>query len=223
LVVFCKVWQEGIQRTPWSRVHSEFANLVLAYKHGISCPRVVEGISAMDLKHDDGIYHMLVMSYHEQHLVAPSDVIAYALSLIKTIIKLHHIGLLHCNINPPNVAWDGHTKLVHILDFGHSQMQSHAESYRASPEFEAPEICKGMPHSYSTDAYSVGKTLLIMTASALRQRDGFSSTTIEHVEGVARQLCRELPLDRMSLEDAERKLSLCPNDCVQKVRLTNQI
>ena len=56
--------------------------------------------------------------------------------------------------------WDQQNKSARLIDFGHAQLAGPAKAYGATDGYEAPEIVSGQCHTRSTDAFSVGQTLL---------------------------------------------------------------
>lgn len=62
-----------------------------------------------------------------------------AVSLIFSIQRLHKAGILHCDINSANLAWDSKTRLlVSLLDIDHAQLRDDATSYKGTRGFSAP-------------------------------------------------------------------------------------
>jgi hypothetical protein len=73
--VFCKVWHEGDRETNRNLVLLEMDMLNQAYQCGVSCPKVVDGLTAKDIVMEGETYHLLVMTYHQQNDVREGDLL----------------------------------------------------------------------------------------------------------------------------------------------------
>jgi serine/threonine protein kinase len=143
--------------------------------------------------------------------VKPSDFLAFSMSLIDSVQRLHDAGILHCDIKPTNIVWDSNTKLVSLVDFGHAQLAGDSTSYVGTVGFTAPEVSDlDKPHSCQSDAYSIGKTLLVLCASQDNMtKDQLIKEQITRVEGVAKKLSRNDPRTRFTLDEARDELIRC--------------
>ena len=137
----------------------------LANLHGIPSTRIVEELTEMDIESpsksvgrgsNGSKYHVLVTEHHRNDYVANEDFLEFSLLLVQAVLKLHSIGVLHCDIKWSNFLWNSVLKEVKLLDFGLAQKEENAQSYHATREFEAPEIRENHPHSRMSDAFSVG-------------------------------------------------------------------
>jgi serine/threonine protein kinase len=169
-------------------------------------------LTAMDITHSSftenesncpTLYHVLVTEYCMDYAVAEQDILKYAVQLVKSVLSLHKIGILHCDIKPKNILWDAKEKVLRLIDFGHAQEIINAQGYHATQKYEAPEISEKYPHSKLTEAYSVGKTLE-------EKCKNFKSPVAEKIQKLAASLQSDLPL-RWSLEYAETFLNTMDN------------
>jgi serine/threonine protein kinase len=132
--VFCKVWHEGDRETNRNLVLLEMDMLNQAYQSGVSCPKMVDGLTAIDIVMEGETYHLLVMTYHQQNDVREGDLLLFVQSLINEVSKLHMSGILHCDIKPANISWDTKDKVVYVLDFGHAQQEIGASARKGTLE-----------------------------------------------------------------------------------------
>jgi Protein kinase domain len=210
--VFCKVWQEGNPRIVRENIDNEIKFLKLVAQSGVPTAAVLEGLTAMDVPCSSGLegetnaYNVLVMSHHRDDSVKVANLVCYGLLLVQAIIKLHSIGILHCDIKPGNVLWDSEEKAVRLVDYGHAQFEIDAKSYTATPEFQAPEIEEGEPHTRMSDCFSVGKTLLRVIESAYPNDKNSRGDDVLRLATVAQALAHESTSARMSLEKAEKRM-----------------
>ena len=83
----------------------------------------------------------------------------YAVEIILALECLHEVGVIYRDLKPENVILDsdGHIK---ITDFGLSKLFQTGEkmtySFCGTPEYLAPEICKGSGHNHVVDWWSLG-------------------------------------------------------------------
>jgi Protein kinase domain len=210
--MFCKVWKEGDPRTVRENIDNEIKFLKLAAQSGVPTAAVLEGLTAMDvpcssgLEGETNVYNVLVMSHHHDDSVKVADLVHYGLLLVQAVIELHSIGILHCDIKPGNVLWDSEEKVVRLVDYGHAQFEVDAKSCTATPEFQAPEIEEGEPHTRMSDCFSVGKTLLCVIESADPDDKNGCGDDVLRLATVAQALAHESASARMSLEEAEKHL-----------------
>jgi Protein kinase domain len=203
--VFVKVWREGDKNTNVQDIETEIDLLRKANKKGVRCPSVIDHLTAHSLHCHHGRYHRLVMTRLVNDHVKPSDVCAFGRSLIDAVQRLHNSGILHCDLKPSNIVWDANVKLASLIDFGHSQLTRDSTAYVGTEGYTAPEVCQGSePHSPRSEAYSIGKTLLVISS------EGHSdSNQISRVQGVAKKLSCHDPHKRMTLDEADDELRIC--------------
>jgi serine/threonine protein kinase len=145
-----------------------------------------------------------------------NDIPDFARLLIQAVRKLHDVGILHCDIKPDNIAWDGEKRVVSLLDFGHAQLESGAKCREGTEGYDAPEVYRErQPNSRLSDTFSVGKTLLNVVDSATVEDSSSNSSNqsekhylyeTKQVEAVVEKLCTETLSERLSLEQAESML-----------------
>ena len=206
--VFCKVWREGDRHTSRKNVEEEIYFYKRANASDVPSPRVIDSLTALDVKctalldtSSVSIYHILVTLYHQNDDVDEKDLIVFVLSFMLAVQKLHSIGILHCDIKPSNIIWDATLKKVLLIDFEHAQEEKSAQWYTTTRKYEAPEIKLGNPHTRKSDAYSVGKTLESVTKE-------FHSPVAQRITDVISSLLIESHAERISLVEAARKLQV---------------
>jgi serine/threonine protein kinase len=209
--VFVKIWRENDQRTNQQDVELEVTLLKRANKSGAPCPAVVEDMTALSLDVNNEVYHRLVMTRLANDNVKPSVFFVFSMSLIDSVQSLHDAGILHCDIKPSNIVWDSNTKLVSLVDFGHAQLAAVSTvAYIGTVGYTAPEVCElNKPHSFQSDAYSIGKTLLVICGyqHIIMTTDEFIiKEQMSQIEVVAKKLLRNNARARITLDKARCEL-----------------
>lgn len=76
-------------------------------------------------------------------------------SIGKIVKKLHRYRVIHCDIKPENIIYDG--EKISLIDFGSGAFQGEESIYiQGSKGFSAPEIyIKGMKRDIEDDTYSI--------------------------------------------------------------------
>ena len=76
-------------------------------------------------------------------------------SIGEIVKKLHKYRVIHCDIKPENIIYDG--EKISLIDFGSGAFQGEESIYiQGSKEFSAPEIyIKGMKRDIEDDTYSI--------------------------------------------------------------------
>jgi Protein kinase domain len=217
--VFCKVWHEGDSRTDRNNIDEEIQFHYMANKNDVPSSKVMRDLTAMDVAYPakskfSTIYHVLVTEYYDRDVVAEQDALKFAKSLVQSVLKLHKIGVLHCDIKPSNILWDSQEKVARLIDFGHAQYVENAWSYPATPGYEAPEISENHPHSKLSDAYGVGRTLENFCKK-------FKSVHAKNIQKMVKRLQLDLS-KRMTLEEAETYLALMENGKISSKLIGDQ-
>eukprot|EP01130_Rhizamoeba_saxonica_P008692 TRINITY_DN3509_c0_g1_i1.p1 TRINITY_DN3509_c0_g1~~TRINITY_DN3509_c0_g1_i1.p1 ORF type:complete len:308 (-),score=67.83 TRINITY_DN3509_c0_g1_i1:55-978(-) len=91
----------------------------------------------------------------------------YAAEIASALIHLHSHGIIYRDLKPENILLDMHGHIV-ITDFGLSKevMDSATDTFCGTPEYLAPEVLKGIDHTYPVDWWSLG-TLVYEMLSGL--------------------------------------------------------
>jgi serine/threonine protein kinase len=191
--VFIKVWLEGGENTNQKMIDREIDLQKRAHECGIPCSNVVHRLSSALI----GCNHRrLVMERLSNDDVSERDLGSFAISFVRAVLNLNHIGILHCDLKPANVVWDKRQKVASLVDFGHAQDENGAASYVGTAGYTAPEVAvEGRSHDQLSEAYSVGKTLLEI--AYILEQDERCPVII-----VAKQLCREERSKRITLQEA---------------------
>ncbi|MFG1701878.1 protein kinase [Nonomuraea sp. M3C6] len=157
--------------------------------------------------------------------MAPLEAAGIGLQLLEALRAAHAAGVLHRDVKPDNVllAADGRAVLT---DFGIATTEDEAPVTRTgiligTPAFMAPERAAGGQARSASDLWSLGVTLyLAVEGHSPFHRDNALATlgAVMHAEPaplaragvlgpVLLGLLRKNPAERMSLEEAERRLA----------------
>jgi len=198
-LAFYKVWRLDDRDVIESVVLEEVSFNLRALEAGLSVPAIFhKGFVEM---HDSKYYVLAMLDAGSSHSVADYDeLLFYALSLLHNVHRLHsRASLLHCDIKPDNVLWDAKRSDITLIDFGNAQTKQNATSIRGTKGFTAPEVENGANNTCSSDAYSVGATLLALYK-------GIQGLDWAGICDIARSLMRPNPSGRPSLDEAYETL-----------------
>eukprot|EP00526_Cylindrotheca_closterium_P004652 CAMPEP_0113619752 /NCGR_PEP_ID=MMETSP0017_2-20120614/10042_1 /TAXON_ID=2856 /ORGANISM="Cylindrotheca closterium" /LENGTH=781 /DNA_ID=CAMNT_0000529357 /DNA_START=125 /DNA_END=2470 /DNA_ORIENTATION=+ /assembly_acc=CAM_ASM_000147 len=212
---FLKIWREDEEGFHDAR--NEIRFLKQAQNHDVAVAKTTTEdlvpVSVHGIK-----FQVLAIEYVESSLVSSVDeLFDFSLSLIGVVSELHaKAGVLHCDIKPNNVRWHSSRRQVYLIDFGHAQLAEGAQHYKATKDFEAPELRENnLPHSRETDTYSVGETILWAWDDYRRRvslREGGLDSRMKKLRVVGELLSAPLH-DRVSLNDAKDALLQTLEEC----------
>ncbi|WP_206068805.1 serine/threonine-protein kinase [Nonomuraea composti] len=161
----------------------------------------------------------------EEGPMPPAQAAGIGLQLLEALRAAHAAGVLHRDVKPDNVLLSQDGRAV-LTDFGIATTEDEAPVTRTgilvgTPAFMAPERAAGGRATPASDLWSVGVTLyLAVEGHSPFQRDTALATlgAVMHAEPrplaragvlapVLLGLLRKDPAERMSLEEAERRLT----------------
>ncbi|MGH3923310.1 MAG: serine/threonine-protein kinase, partial [Pseudonocardiaceae bacterium] len=93
------------------------------------------------------------------------DVVEIGVKLAGALQAAHDAGVLHRDIKPDNVLVD-HAGEPKLADFGIALLEEEVKhsSSVGTPDYMAPELLDGTPHTRAADIYSLGATLFCLLA-----------------------------------------------------------
>lgn len=167
----------------------------------------------------DGSY-VLIMSFVEgrtldkivekHKALHPEEVSWIAQRSLNALFYLHHKGIIHGDVKPPNLIIDHHEHNSTLVDYGLSTFQPRANSKAVgyTAVFAAPEIIEGRPPLPQSDLYSLGLTMIYAWGG-----DPIAKANPNYVPKLLQEFVADLvrynPLERSSWEkeDLVKRLS----------------
>ncbi|OWV72425.1 hypothetical protein ATY76_06245 [Rhizobium sp. R339] len=133
----------------------------------------------------------------------PREITDVMTSVLSGLEAIHAAGLVHCDLSPLNLLFDGNLSHLKIADFGIALKAGcrHEEfdlAFAGQPDFASPEQTAGETLDGRCDLYAAGR-LLALLLSHCTERD-------EGLEALAIRLSQPNPQDRP--ENAEAALHL---------------
>ncbi len=121
---------------------------------------------------------VLVMRYVEGDTldrlapISPAQATRVLGRLLKALRVLHHRGLVHNDIKPPNILLEPDRHGVVLVDFGICSVKPDSTSQAPgfTPLFTAPEVREGWPPLPESDLYSLGVSLLWSLGADVEKR-----------------------------------------------------
>ncbi|WP_327583148.1 serine/threonine protein kinase [Nonomuraea sp. NBC_00507] len=169
--------------------------------------------------------HTLGELIREEGPMAPLEAANLGLQLLEALRAAHAAGVLHRDVKPDNVLLSEDGRAV-LTDFGIATTEDEAPVTRTgvligTPAFMAPERAAGGSARPASDLWSLGVTLyMAVEGHSPFQRDNALATlgAVMHAEPeplaragvlapVLHGLLRKDPAERMTLEEAERRLT----------------
>ena len=168
-------------------------------------PNIVELIEVLD----DGVDVTLVMPYLTggtladriaRHGPAPAhEVDRLAEALCRALAAAHRAGVVHRDIKPGNVLFDGHG-VAHLADFGVASSREHTAGLTrtgtvvGTPGFMAPEQARGEAAGSAADVFALGATLLhAATGEGPYGRGAPDLLMVRAAQGKVRSVPRSIP------------------------------
>ncbi|AIC31012.1 serine/threonine protein kinase-like domain-containing protein (plasmid) [Rhizobium etli bv. mimosae str. IE4771] len=136
------------------------------------------------LRLDDG-RPALVMEWIESRLadhlqerpLSPREIIDVMTSMLSGLDAIHAAGLVHCDLSPLNLLFDGDLAHLKIADFGIALKAGcrHEEfdlAFAGQPDFVSPEQATGEPVDGRCDLYAAGRLLSLLLSHCSTECDG---------------------------------------------------
>jgi serine/threonine protein kinase len=195
-------------------VESELSMYDRARRCGVSVPEVSHRLT--NKVHFNGNEYQVLATeciHGNRHPRLDEIVGRYSLLLISNISQLHAERIVHGDIKPANILWDGTT--LRIIDFGHSQKIDEARRLVGTVGFTAPDqMDESKANSFASDAYSVGATvkavLTCVPEDEYEYEEDYSA-----IESVIQGLM-DVKEKRMSLSHAHNLLDKLVNGSILK-------
>lgn len=152
----------------------------------------------------DGDTHAIVMELVEGPTLAdiverdapmpPADAVRIAISIADALQAAHDRGLVHHDVKPRNVLFDGDGGLK-VTDFGIARAaSSDITTVQGSPPYLAPEQARGGQSDRRSDIYALGCVLFEMLAGRPPfEGDSSSSVIMAHIDAPIPQLSSVRP------------------------------
>jgi serine/threonine protein kinase len=117
------------------------------------------------LAHEHIPFTTLQTYRRERRKLAVEEAVRYAIELSDVLSRLHHIGIIHCDVKPDNIlVGDQGIKLLefsianHVLDEGWST---------GTPQYMSPEAAMGDAPAVTRDVWALGVTLFVLLTGEL--------------------------------------------------------
>ncbi|PDT16609.1 hypothetical protein CO670_11620 [Rhizobium sp. J15] len=140
----------------------------------------------------------------QERPLTPREITDVMTSVLSGLKAIHAAGLVHCDLSPLNLLFDGDLPHLKIADFGIALKAGcrHEEfdlAFAGQPDFASPEQTAGGPLDGRSDLYAAGRLLALLLSHCSAERD-------EKLEALAIRLSQPNPQDRP--ENAEAALHL---------------
>ncbi|MFT4304412.1 MAG: serine/threonine protein kinase [Candidatus Woesearchaeota archaeon] len=142
--------------------------------------------------------------------IHPEDVCWLSQRVLNALSYLHHHGIIHGDVKPPNIIVQPKVHNAVLVDYGLASLRptrkTKPEGY--TPVFAAPEITEGKPPIPQSDLYSLGLTMIYALGGNPIAKE-YPSHVPKKLMGYIDDLVKYNPNDRTSWEkeDLIRKLS----------------
>ena len=206
---FLKVWNLSEDEIHPDCIALEVDLYKRAQDCGVSVAPLVEA-ATKKTTHNGTTYQILgTECIHNSDMRVPSNIDElqrYSSSLVSNILQLHSGGILHGDLKPDNVLWDGIQ--LRIIDFGLAQSMSNGSTIcqPGTKGFNAPEVENdGEINTRASDAFGVGATLNCIIKE-MRETMYLKASDTTTIEFVISGLMKSDKKERMTLDAASQLL-----------------
>jgi serine/threonine protein kinase len=88
-----------------------------------------------------------------------------AVELSDVLSRLHHIGIIHCDVKPDNVLFDGTS--VKLIEFSIANHVLDSDMVTGTPPYMSPEAAMGAAPAVTRDVWALGVTLFELLTGKL--------------------------------------------------------
>jgi serine/threonine protein kinase len=124
----------------------------------------------MEYCENNTLHDLMQHRLHEGGQPLPEDHIMFWFAgAADAVAFMHHHGIVHRDIKPANLFLNRNNS-IRIGDFGmavsvdRSKTQNEAGEFHGTPEFLAPEVLEGRPHTQKSDVWALGAVLYNLAA-----------------------------------------------------------
>jgi len=128
------------------------------------------------------VHGLSVRQIIDEAAMAVPDAIAVMLQVLDALASAHELGIIHQDIKPANILLTQQRR-AKVADFGISRFANtdvtSVSSSMGTPNYMAPEQCRGGPVDHRADLFAAGATLFEMVAGQ-RAFGGLSPAEVTH-------------------------------------------
>lgn len=128
--------------------HPFIINMHFSFQDHNSLYLIIDYLSGGDLRYNISRHKRTFTEKQAQFFIA---------CIITSLQYIHSAGIIHRDIKPENLILDSNG-YVRVTDFGVARVHSNNNAHETSgtPGYMAPEVIRGMHHSYTADYFALG-------------------------------------------------------------------